>query len=697
MFLSKINLRFKSYLAISFLLLNLLLTLYRFINLSDKDINFADYERYGIKVISPLYEILSSLIQYRIISDQQDLTFNNNLKALEQKVSHSFKNLNSINKSELENIDLSNNSLKKNLKESLSFTNLEKNWKQIVELSSNKSNKEIFYKKSDEFKQNLLDLISYVGDKSNLILDPDLDSYYLMDIFLIRASSLYNNLDQISSIFLQSTTSLTKKYNNLVYSLQEYGSNIIDLEIDIVLKEDINFYGISDSLQSTLPKSQIKLRNYSNSLYQYLNSSSTNPKEFYDKIIDYISIFDQIVSTSATELDKLLSIRIENFIQNKNNVTYTNVAGILISLILSYIIISLLIVNPINKLCKVMHKITQGSLEDEIPYLNNQDEIGDIATTINKLKLSLKENNLLVEQDKKKDLEKAKHIERQSNIEKIIDNFKNTFSNLISSLTSNASSLGTTSQDLKSTVNIANEKSHNTLDNSIEINKNTQSVNNLLIQVSQEVQNINQQIFKSKNILNDTLNQTETIDKTVINLSSKTSEINEVIDLIHKISSQINLLALNANIEASRAGEHGRGFAVVASEVKALAGQSANAANIIAKQVFQVKDSGKEVANSLAQLKIYIEALNSSFIAISSAINEQDSSTQHISNNMNNVSKSIDSVTSNIKEVNNSFNHVKKSSNILIKNIEPITTITSSLESELTLFIDQIRKYSEKI
>ena len=138
MFLSKLNLRFKSSLAISFLLLNVLLTLYRFINLSDKDIDFAAHERYGVKVISPLYKILSSSIQYRIISDQPDLISTNKITFLEKEINDNFINLNSIDKFELESISISNDHFKNALKESLSFDNLEKAWKQIIELSSNK-------------------------------------------------------------------------------------------------------------------------------------------------------------------------------------------------------------------------------------------------------------------------------------------------------------------------------------------------------------------------------------------------------------------------------------------------------------------------------------------------------------------------------------------------------------------------------
>ena len=132
-------------------------------------------------------------------------------------------------------------------------------------------------------------------------------------------------------------------------------------------------------------------------------------------------------------------------------------------------------------------------------------------------------------------------------------------------------------------------------------------------------------------------------------LSTATSQIGEVANLIRSIAAQTNLLALNATIEAARAGEAGKGFAVVASEVKDLAGQTAKATEEIARQIEAVQAASRETLVALGTVQASVEDLAGVVSTVAGTVGQQTAAVSEIARSVAQVSTEAQAGTSAIE------------------------------------------------
>ena len=223
------------------------------------------------------------------------------------------------------------------------------------------------------------------------------------------------------------------------------------------------------------------------------------------------------------------------------------IVAIILTIIILMTIIKIYLIRPIDELANTVKlSIGEGDLTTKVPVFG-KDEIGTTANEFNDL------------------------VEKFRNIISLAKNSSGENASIANQLSSTSRIVGTsvenTSKTLNSTFKMSSELKE-------EIKNSIQNVN----QMSEDIQNSSKKliearkniVFFSKSISNASIQETDLAQRMKA-LSQEAIQIKDVLNVISDIADQTNLLALNAAIEAARAGEHGRGFAVVADEVRNLA------------------------------------------------------------------------------------------------------------------------------
>ncbi len=184
--------------------------------------------------------------------------------------------------------------------------------------------------------------------------------------------------------------------------------------------------------------------------------------------------------------------------------------------------------------------------------------------------------------------------------------------------------------------------------------------------------------------------EAQATDHEIAGLSNGAQKIGEVIKLIRAIAEQTNLLALNATIEAARAGEAGRGFAVVASEVKSLAVQTAKATEEIANHILAVQTSTRGAVEAIRLIALRTQEINKSTFAVSAAVKQQNAATGEIKHNVSSAADATNEVAAVLGEVAGATTQTRSSAQIVLSASETVAKDIARLRAKVESFLAQV-------
>jgi methyl-accepting chemotaxis protein len=280
--------------------------------------------------------------------------------------------------------------------------------------------------------------------------------------------------------------------------------------------------------------------------------------------------------------------------------------------------------------------------------------------------------------------------ERRGLIDAAIAAFRPKIESLLTSVSDNAVSLGQTATSLFSTSSQTTQRAESAAAAFHEASANVETAAVAADELARSIGEISRQLSHATNIVDQAAGEARSTDEQITGLATGAQKIGDVIKLIRDIAEQTNLLALNATIEAARAGEAGKGFAVVASEVKSLAVQTAKATEDIASQIQGVQGSTTTTVEAIRQIAERMQEINQYTTAVASSVEEQNAATGEISHNVASAAAGTNHVVTVLGEVSGAAADTRSSAEIVLGASKSVSSAVSDLRGEVEDFLKKV-------
>jgi methyl-accepting chemotaxis protein len=547
-------------------------------------------------------------------------------------------------------------------------------------------------------------LITAVGDQSGLILDPALDTYYLMTISLQESYNIEVLNHELVEAYADASTENDPAVVAAKQRLRDTTRKLRDAAVSAVEGSKYNYLSnnkFMSSINATIAASNGLTTAYNQ---DYVAAAAAlheaNAQSWFNATYALTTLLEQRRKETVNGIWISLGI--------------SATAALFVIIFAAAVIMS--IANGVRSISQRLHDLSDGDYISPVPGVHYRNDIGIIAGALEDfihLSGKVDEERNLARQQLEETMAKvraenegllaealeqqrnASELERQT-LARLATDLETQIGQLLEGSRSAANKMDAEAAQMAERSDEIKREASTAADVAADIRRSVGPVPQTVEAVAKSLSDYTQALSESNQLAAEAAKRVALANQRMGHFSDATSKAAAMLDLIKSVAQKTNMLALNASIEAVRVGEAGTGFQVVANEVKALALSTRDAAAEIAQQIAEMEGVNHEVADAFAEVMQVVDTLAAQSAEVSIGMNGQAVAMTKVQSVVAKATSELSTMVTNIETADRSATATQQRSSVMLEASRDVSENVGALDNSVRDFLNGIRNSQRK-